>query len=120
MGSSTDGHGVVAPLKKKMDLKGRRVVIVGAGGAARAAAFALRREGCRVTVLARRPQQAAEVAAAVGCDHGDLADLATREWDVLVNATPVGSASDAGEEPGAGAACTGRVLSCSTWSTTRW
>ncbi len=99
VGSSTDGHGVVAPLKEKVDLKGKRVVIVGAGGASRAAAFALRHVGGRVTVLARRPQQAAEVAAAVGCDHGALADLATREWDVLINATPVGSASDPVKSP---------------------
>jgi 3-dehydroquinate dehydratase / shikimate dehydrogenase len=99
VGSSTDGHGVVAPLEQKMDLKGRRVVILGAGGAARAAAFALRHVGCGVTVLARRPQQAAEVAAAAGCDHGDLADLATREWDVLINATPVGSSSEPVKSP---------------------
>lgn len=99
VGSSTDGHGVVAPLKEKMDLKGRRVVIVGAGGAARAAAFALRHVGARVTVLARRPEQAAEVAAAVGCDHGDLAGVGSQEWDVLINATPVGSASDPAKSP---------------------
>jgi 3-dehydroquinate dehydratase/shikimate dehydrogenase len=99
VGSSTDGHGVVAPLKKKMDLKGRRVVIVGAGGAARAAAFALQNVGSRVTVLARRPAQAAEVGAAVGCDHGDLAGLGDREWDVLINATPVGSRSDPLKSP---------------------
>jgi 3-dehydroquinate dehydratase/shikimate dehydrogenase len=99
VGSSTDGHGVVAPLKKKMELKGRRVVIVGAGGASRAAAFALRHVGGRVTVVARRPQQAAEVAAAVGCDHGDLARLGELEWDVLINATPVGSPSDPLESP---------------------
>jgi 3-dehydroquinate dehydratase/shikimate dehydrogenase len=91
VGSSTDGHGVVAPLKKKMDLKGRRVVILGAGGAARAAAFALRQVGCQVTVLARRDEQAAAVAADVGCAHDSLARLAAHEWDVIVNATPVGS-----------------------------
>jgi shikimate dehydrogenase len=47
-----------------------------------------------VTVLARRAEQAAEVAATVGCDHGELGSLAGREWDVLINATPVGSAAD--------------------------
>ncbi len=99
VGSSTDGHGVVAPLKKKMDPKGRRVVIVGAGGAARAAALALTHRGGRVTVLARRKEQAAEVAAAVACDHGDLASLGAREWDILINATPVGSAADPVKSP---------------------
>jgi len=99
VGSSTDGHGVVAPLKKKMDLKGRRAVILGAGGAARAAAVALLQVGCQVTVLARRAEQAAAVAADVGCLHGPLARLAAHEWDVLINATPVGSGSLAGRSP---------------------
>ena len=109
------------PSRRRSDLKGRRVVIVGAGGAARAAALALRREGARVTVLARRrASRRRRSAAAVGCDHGDLARLAGREWDVLINATPVGSAADADEEPGASATCTGRGRSCSTWSTTPW
>ena len=53
-GSSTDGDGVLVPLRRRTDVAGSRVAIVGAGGAARAAAFALERAGARVTVLARR------------------------------------------------------------------
>jgi 3-dehydroquinate dehydratase/shikimate dehydrogenase len=92
-GSSTDGDGVVAPLRKRTSLEGRTVAIVGAGGAARAAAFALARAGARVTVLARRTSQSAEVAAATGCRAAPLSSVAELEWDVLVNATPVGSAA---------------------------
>jgi 3-dehydroquinate dehydratase / shikimate dehydrogenase len=98
-GSTTDGIGVVGPLKKRLDLKGKAVVIVGAGGAARSAALALRRKGACVTLLARNPRQAAEAAAGVGCAHAALADLARHTWDVLINATPVGSAPSPAETP---------------------
>jgi 3-dehydroquinate dehydratase / shikimate dehydrogenase len=98
-GSTTDGIGVVGPLKKRGELKGKAVVIVGAGGAARAAALALRRKGARVTLASRNPSQAAEAAAAVGCAHAPLADLPEQAWDILINATPVGSAGAPAETP---------------------
>jgi 3-dehydroquinate dehydratase/shikimate dehydrogenase len=98
-GSTTDGLGLLAPLKRRIALKGRRVVVLGAGGAARAAALALARRGSRVTVLARDEAQAAEVGRVVGCDWGRLDELGFREWDLLVNATPVGSASAPQETP---------------------
>lgn len=98
-GSSTDGLGIVTPLKKRTPLPGRAVVVLGAGGAARAAALALVHEGAKVTVLARKPAQAAAVARDTGCAHGDLASLAERSWDALVNATPVGSTSLPGQSP---------------------
>jgi len=90
-GATTDGAGVVGPLRRRLELHGARVVIVGAGGAARSAAFALRAAGARVTVVARDAAQAAAVAEAARCAHGALADIARYEWDVLVNATPLGS-----------------------------
>ncbi len=98
-GSTTDGLGVTAPLKKLIDLKGKSVVILGAGGAARAAALALRGKGARVTILARDEAKAAAVGRSVGCAHAPLAELSSRAWDVLVNATPVGSASAPEETP---------------------
>jgi len=92
-GSTTDGIGVLGPLKKRIDPKGQRAVILGAGGASRAAAFALQRKGAHVTVLARDPKKAALVASVVGCASGSLDSVKERSWDVLINATPVGSAS---------------------------
>jgi 3-dehydroquinate dehydratase/shikimate dehydrogenase len=90
-GSTLDGIGVLGPLRKRLDLKGKSAVIIGAGRAARAAALALHRKGARVTVAARRAEQAAAVARAFGCAHAALADLAGVTWDVIINATPVGS-----------------------------
>jgi 3-dehydroquinate dehydratase / shikimate dehydrogenase len=98
-GSNTDGAGVVGPLRRRTALGGKRVVIVGAGGAARAAALALCAEGARVTVVGRDPAQTASVAEAVNCAHGALGDLARYPWDVLVNATPVGGRAQEGLSP---------------------
>lgn len=98
-GSTTDGIGVVASLKKHVDLKGSHVVIVGAGGAARSAALALHRKGARVTLHARDAAKAAAAGTAVGCASAPLADLASSSWDVLINATPVGSLGGAEETP---------------------
>jgi 3-dehydroquinate dehydratase/shikimate dehydrogenase len=98
-GLSTDGDGVLVPLRRRRDPAGAVVAIVGAGGAARAAAFALVRAGARVTVLARRPAQAAEVAAATGGASVALEHLGGIAWDVLVNATPLGSGAFPGAMP---------------------
>jgi 3-dehydroquinate dehydratase / shikimate dehydrogenase len=98
-GSSTDGDGVLLPLVRRTDLARKRVALLGAGGAARAAARALVRAGACVTVLARRPEQAEEVAAAAGCAHAPLDAFAAFDWDVLLNATPVGSGALPGALP---------------------
>lgn len=90
-GLSTDGDGVLVPLRRRLDPSRRVVAIVGAGGAARAAAFALVRAGAHVTVLARRVEQAREAATATGCAAAGLDALPGLRWDVLINATPVGS-----------------------------
>jgi shikimate dehydrogenase len=75
------------------------VVILGAGGAARAAAFALRGAGAEVSILARDRSRAAELAAAVGGDHDEIEALALHPFDILINATPLGSGAAPGQTP---------------------
>lgn len=94
VGDSTDGPGLVAALREHgVDPGGRQVLVLGAGGAARAAILALGHQGAVVTVAARRPDaaaraaQLAEGARAVGWD--DL-DSVVAHADVIVNATPIG------------------------------
>ncbi|MGH9885797.1 MAG: shikimate dehydrogenase, partial [bacterium] len=99
MGSTTDGVGVLGALKKRIDVKKRKVVMLGAGGAARSAALSLVRKGALLTVLARRPEQARELASAMGCAGGALEDLDRYTWDVLINATPLGSSLAPDETP---------------------
>jgi shikimate dehydrogenase len=98
-GSTSDGLAVLSSLKKRVDVKGRAAVILGAGGAARSAALSLANKGASVTMLARNPAVAEAAARAVGCRHGALADVARHPWDVLVNATPVGSGELSDEAP---------------------
>ena len=94
VGDSTDGPGFVDSLAELgWSPAGKRCLVLGAGGSARAVALALGAAGAkRVEVVARRPEQALEVAALAG-DAGvvatvDAADVA----DLVVNATPVGMA----------------------------
>ncbi len=89
-GSNTDYIGVLRALEEKMKLSGSRVVLYGAGGSARAAAFALAKAGAQVFVCARRPDAARKLAKAVGGAPILRSDLRALEFDALLNATPVG------------------------------
>src|SRR6266481_8229904 len=65
-GCNTDYVGVLRALEKKLPLPKSRVLILGAGGSARAAAFALSRAGAAVYICARRETAARELARTVG------------------------------------------------------
>jgi adenylyltransferase/sulfurtransferase len=87
-GYNTDRGGVLEPLEKLGALRGKKALLIGAGGAARAAAHALIEKGASVLILARTEPRAAALAAAVGAASGPLSRLASESWDVLLNATP--------------------------------
>jgi shikimate dehydrogenase len=99
-GESTDGEGLVRSLRDEgVDPSGARVVVLGAGGAARAIAHALGEHGARVTIAARRAEAAAVAARlAPGGVALDLTEVgsAIGGADVVINATPIGMA---GESP---------------------
>ena len=92
-GANTDLDGVrvaaAALLGEPFDASPRELVVLGAGGAARAVLAALR--GSRATVLARDPRRAMGLAREFGAAFGSLADLASLRPDLLVHATPAGS-----------------------------
>lgn len=98
VGSNSDWQGVVETLEHEGSCKlaGCRAVVLGAGGAARAATFGLLERGAVVTVLNRTEARAAELAGALGAQNaGGLDDLAGTDYDVLVNTTSVGLREDA-------------------------
>jgi 3-dehydroquinate dehydratase/shikimate dehydrogenase len=98
-GRNTDAAGFMAPLVTRGDsLTGVRATVLGGGGAARSVAMALRHAGARVTVVARRHDQASEVAARAGAETARWPP-APGSWDLLVNATPVGTSPAVGESP---------------------
>ncbi|HXJ46468.1 MAG TPA: shikimate dehydrogenase [Candidatus Dormibacteraeota bacterium] len=89
-GSNTDYVGVLRALKSKMALRGSRVLVFGAGGSARAAAFALARSGAEVFVCARREAAAKELSRAVGGEAIPRRMLRSQNFAAILNATPVG------------------------------
>ncbi len=106
LGDSTDGEGLIRSLADAgLEIGGRTVLMVGAGGAARASVLALGRAGAQVTVAARRAE-AADAAAhfAPGAATVEMAPGLGRGYDVVVNATPIGMAGEALpiEAPGEG------------------
>jgi 3-dehydroquinate dehydratase/shikimate dehydrogenase len=98
-GYNTDYVGVLRALESRISLAGSYVLIVGAGGAARAVAFALARAGAAVRVCARRPAKAKELAQAVGGEAIARSRLRGEFFDAIVNATPVGMYPNANESP---------------------
>ncbi|MFW5949293.1 MAG: shikimate dehydrogenase family protein, partial [Halolamina sp.] len=95
-GHNTDTAGVVRAFEHHdVEIEGKSAVVVGAGGAGRAATYALADAGAEVFVANRTVERAAELAeefADLGVDAGGLDALAERvpAADLLVNATSVG------------------------------
>ncbi len=94
-GTNTDARGIVEPLSQRVRLDGSQVLVVGNGGAARAAIVALRREGARVAVTGRNPERVRQLAGQLGADAVAFERLAGEYFDVLVQATSVGMLPDA-------------------------
>jgi 3-dehydroquinate dehydratase/shikimate dehydrogenase len=89
-GYNTDYVGVLRSLERRMQLAGSRVLLLGAGGAARAAALALAQAGSVVCLSARRLERARALARAAGVQVVARAELRREYFDAIVNCTPVG------------------------------
>src|SRR5467141_668028 len=98
-GCNTDYVGVLRALEKKLQIKGSRALIFGAGGSARAAAFALTRAGTMVGICARRENAAKELARAVGGEVIPRRALRSEFFDAILNTTPVGMHPRGGISP---------------------
>ena len=98
-GSNTDYVGVLRALERRVRLQGSRVLIFGAGGVARAVAFALAQAGSIVCICARRMKEAEKLARAVGGEAVSRARMRKEFFDAIVNATPVGMHPKSGESP---------------------
>ncbi len=98
-GYNTDYVGVLQTLERRVRLRGSRVLIVGAGGAARAVAFALAQSGASVFICARRQKKARAIAEAVGGSLVEWNSLHRESFDAIVNATPVGMHPFENESP---------------------
>jgi shikimate dehydrogenase len=109
-GFNTDGVGAIKALKENgVELKGRKVLLLGAGGAARAIAYALAKEADELAVLNRTVKQAQELSRLLErsfskkIGYGSLApsdvQAHLQDSDILINATSVGMKPKADETP---------------------
>jgi shikimate dehydrogenase len=92
-GYNTDGIGAILALKDKgIEVRGKKVLLVGAGGAARAIAYEFAWEGARITIANRTIQKAVSLAGEVGgIGVGlDLLRELIQDSEILVNSTSVG------------------------------
>lgn len=109
-GYNTDATGFLKPLlKRRIELKGRKAIILGAGGAARAISFVLVDRGVSLTIINRTLDKAIDCARQVNNTlHSDVAALALNpenlkraigQADILINATSIGMSPDVNETP---------------------
>ena len=93
-GFNTDVAGIVRPLERRLKLKGARVAVLGAGGAARAAVFGLVEQGAEVVVINRTHEHAVTLARQAKAKSLKHEQLAKQHFDVMINATPCGMAGN--------------------------
>jgi len=90
-GFNTDWKGIYRPLE---GTEGETAVILGAGGAAAAAVYAVSMRGFTPVILNRTPERAYDLAQKTGIETGKLTDISKFHPDLIVNATPVGMGTD--------------------------
>jgi 3-dehydroquinate dehydratase/shikimate dehydrogenase len=94
-GYNTDVIGFIGPLVEKLgDLSGLRCAVIGTGGAANAAVWALRNKDAQVTVFGRTKERATALARKFGADSRELEEGRFDGFDLVVNATPLGTAGE--------------------------
>jgi len=89
-GFNTDIAGVVRPLEQRLTIEKAKVLVLGAGGAARAAVFGLKERGAEIWILNRTSAKAQKLARQAKVHSIKRADLRKVAFDVIINATPVG------------------------------
>lgn len=90
-GFNTDHIGIANPLFKLTGLKGKSVGIIGAGGAARAAAYALAKNDAKFLIFNRTPEKAEKIAGDFGGKAESFENIGKiKNCDIIINSTPVG------------------------------
>ena len=88
MGDNTDVEGIKFAFRKKgADPKGMSVLILGSGGAARAAAYSFDDMGCKLSISGRNKETTKDISKAFGAE---IREGGVKDFDVIVNCTPIG------------------------------
>jgi len=99
IGYNTDWIGANRALQGQMELEGASVVIIGAGGSARAIGFGLIEAGAEITLCSRTEKRGRDLAYDLQCDWFPLDGISQLEGSALVNATSVGMVPHGDKSP---------------------
>lgn len=91
IGYNTDALGSMQALREKSDVIGKRALVMGAGGAARAIAYSLKEFAADVFVFNRTPENAEAFAKEFEIETVSFDQIKKGRFDIIINATPVGS-----------------------------
>jgi shikimate dehydrogenase len=98
-GTNTDWVGAVKCIETLFPIEGRRFVVLGAGGAARAVVFGILKQGGQVTVVNRSRARGEALADEFSCQFVPFSEIESIRGDGLVNTTPVGMGPSVEEMP---------------------
>ncbi len=91
IGHNTDSTAALRELEEAIgELKGKKVTLIGAGGAARAIAFGLKKKDVKITLINRTEDRAKRLAQELGCHYRKLDEMNQIDGEVLINTTSVG------------------------------
>lgn len=91
-GFNTDWQGAVTALSRATVIAGKRVAVLGAGGAARAAAYGTALSGGSVLIISRNAASGERLAEDLNADFLPLSEFSSASCEILINTTPVGMA----------------------------
>lgn len=88
-GYNTDGIGALNAIEKETSIKGKKIVIIGAGGAAKSIAYEAVQRGGFVTIVNRDTEKAHQLATHFHCISKGFEQIGTEEYAILINCTPL-------------------------------
>ncbi len=100
IGYNTDMVGAIRAIESKTQIKGKKVLMIGAGGVARAIGYGIIQKNGELIILNRTVRKAKKLARDLGCTYGGLSRLSKlSDVDIVVNATSIGMSPNDDQTP---------------------
>jgi len=98
-GFNTDIDGAVEAVEEKTRLDGKKVLMIGAGGVARAIGYGVLKKGAKLSIVNRTEEKGRRLAADLGCGFLRMEDVQWDAVEILINATSIGMSPDIDRSP---------------------